>query len=696
MRSAVLILILLMFFPYFPVSRSCAVVLPAELTLKDSPRPIRVDGKLKDWPESRVVLMDREDFVAEGRGFWQGPADGSAKVYLTYDAEYLYLAAVVMQDHPPVNTRDGAELWNGDCIELMVSSRQGPLDPFFSTGDSHIGLAPGNGAAHPRGWCFHRDREVQGLRISSRKTNTGYLLEAAVPLAAFGGLEVGPDRTARINVAVGFAGPVSGDRLFAIDLTGRARSWRDPGSWPTVRFTGAAKASIPWVEPWDSQVDRVLEGTKESTLLTVGDVTGRVVDPAGRGIPGFRVRTWPRSAEDLTAADGTFRLKKAKVYDRSVVTASRDGFFTVLAPVRKGAPGPELTAAPQPSGAGPGGFHGSLERLTPGVFVDDPGCALLLDCPSEPTGWAGLKGILSGDRRVILRLDAGSLGPVEAADRVRSCRRETSGKIRDWVLSFAGKGRVVPDPYDLVNQYRVYYNALKTADPSIHVMGPDLPLDPPFDAWLTPFLRYDGDIIDALALRFDPDSLRPRPLPEVRWELGKALRQVQYAVGALAGRRVPLVLAGGQAADGPSGEDGKRRPALWAAMLVGVASQEGALYAFPSIPQETPLFVGFLDACRNLRGTPVACGSLISGIEVHAVRDEKEPGACRIVVMNIGARDDRTLRISLGGKSGDLWVDRGLGKRIEADLPGYGILRLTLDAKGNVTERKTYSSPRVK
>ena len=134
-------------------------------------------------------------------------------------------------------------------------------------------------------------------------------------------------------------------------------------------------------------------------------------------------------------------------------------------------------------------------------------------------------------------------------------------------------------------------------------------------------------------------------------------------------------------------------------MLVGVASQEGALYAFPafpSVPQATPLFEGFLDACRNLRGIPVACGSLISGVEVYAVRAEKEPGECRIVVMNIGARDDRTLRISLGRKSGDLWVDRGLGKRIEADLPGYGILRLALDAKGNVTERKVYSLPRVK
>jgi hypothetical protein len=138
---------------------------------------------------------------------------------------------------------------------------------------------------------------------------------------------------------------------------------------------------------------------------------------------------------------------------------------------------------------------------------------------------------------------------------------------------------------------------------------------------------------------------------------------------------------------------------LWGTVLAEAASREAALFGFCSFPpgKDVPVLLdGFLDACRSLKGEPVACGSTVEGLAIQAVRAAGDLSEVRVVVANLGGRDDRTLKVSLGEKSGDVWVDLGLGKRIEANLPGHGILRITLDPKGVVKEKKRFEATRGK
>ena len=77
------------------------------LICRRTKRKIRIGGKLDDWEGLEPLLLDRKDQVV---GPWGGPDDLSAQVYLAWDEEYLYFAAMVRDDRffqVVVNDNDG-------------------------------------------------------------------------------------------------------------------------------------------------------------------------------------------------------------------------------------------------------------------------------------------------------------------------------------------------------------------------------------------------------------------------------------------------------------------------------------------------------------------------------------------------------------------------------------------------------------
>ena len=81
-----------------------------------APAQVTIDGDLTEWNK-------------EGK---LGPAtfdpdsldDYSATCYAMYDADSLYLAAVIVEPHPPYNTYPvkGVGAWNGDDVIIRMSS----------------------------------------------------------------------------------------------------------------------------------------------------------------------------------------------------------------------------------------------------------------------------------------------------------------------------------------------------------------------------------------------------------------------------------------------------------------------------------------------------------------------------------------------------------------------------------------------
>jgi len=205
------------FFSCFLFSVSCLLfqTFPAfsdVLTVDDTQVSLSMDGHLQDWPECRMIDLDQSQQVVEGKFFWKGSDNFSGRVFLTYDKEYLYLSAVVTRDGKPTNNNDAAALWNGDCLELFLST-----DPSehrrLTRGDYHIGISPGTNCSNSQVWCFNQGKAVAGARVKAKNSKKGYVLEVALPWVFFSGLNIGPHQTCGFNVALDEGGTVSGNRL---------------------------------------------------------------------------------------------------------------------------------------------------------------------------------------------------------------------------------------------------------------------------------------------------------------------------------------------------------------------------------------------------------------------------------------------------------------------------------------------------
>ncbi len=180
--------------------------------------PPAIDGRLDEWepiPNARKVDT-REQAVWSGQK-WAGPQDLSAKVWLAWRQEYLYLAVDVADDRH-VQKGHGDAMWKGDHIELYLDAApdlepdrkgfgQGQMQFGFSpgnlekTGDPLTDIAPGAVVFTPEG------QKASGVIVAAQKTDKGYALEAAVPWALIQSLAKQPPDTPAagrpINIEVG-------------------------------------------------------------------------------------------------------------------------------------------------------------------------------------------------------------------------------------------------------------------------------------------------------------------------------------------------------------------------------------------------------------------------------------------------------------------------------------------------------------
>lgn len=81
-----------------------------------------IDGVVSDneWKKETVIISNREDQVELILDQpWRGVTDLSAKSYLQWDDDYLYLASVVTDDMHD-NEHSGAAIWQGDSLQFAI------------------------------------------------------------------------------------------------------------------------------------------------------------------------------------------------------------------------------------------------------------------------------------------------------------------------------------------------------------------------------------------------------------------------------------------------------------------------------------------------------------------------------------------------------------------------------------------------
>src|ERR1700722_16208004 len=293
------------------------VAVPMPITVNDTNKSIRVDGYLVDWPLTPMILLNQKSQVTYGILNWKTKDDFSGRVFLTYDAQYLYLSAIIQKSSGVVNDNGGLSLWDGDCIELFLSAYSVTNNPSrISKSDYHIGFSPGSGCGNPQMFCFNKEKRIGGGRINARSTGHGYILEACVPLTFFEGLEIGPGKKNRFNLALDEGGSSSGNRMLQLDLSENPQSWQNPSLWGSIQWVGKTTVSVPENEEENLYANLVADGTKGSTYWGRRTITGSVVDVKGKPIPGALITTWPKTETINAEKAGHFELDKVKVYEK--------------------------------------------------------------------------------------------------------------------------------------------------------------------------------------------------------------------------------------------------------------------------------------------------------------------------------------------------------------------------------------------
>jgi hypothetical protein len=149
--------------------------------------PPTIDGDINDW---ELPLYALENVVA-GQGYYANKKDISGEVKLAWDAQFLYVGALV-RDTKFVQEATGPQLWKGDSLELLLDTELAEDfdDNTLSLDDYQLGISPGNLLDNPVPQAFMwAPRQLAGARnsllIASRLTDDGYMMEVAIPWSEF-------------------------------------------------------------------------------------------------------------------------------------------------------------------------------------------------------------------------------------------------------------------------------------------------------------------------------------------------------------------------------------------------------------------------------------------------------------------------------------------------------------------------------
>jgi hypothetical protein len=197
-----------------------------------------IDAQGEDWSAPLPYLIDQNVFRPEN---WVGPADQSGSFALAWDANYLYLLVVIVDDIH-AQGEHGELLYRGDSLELQLDvDLAGDFnEPRLNGDDFQLGLSPGSNRDNPEAYLWNpaeRRGVPAGLAIVTRATadTGGYLLEAAIPWSMYGITPAGGQRMGFALNSSDNDTPGTNEQQSMLSSVS-TRTLLDPMTWGTVEL----------------------------------------------------------------------------------------------------------------------------------------------------------------------------------------------------------------------------------------------------------------------------------------------------------------------------------------------------------------------------------------------------------------------------------------------------------------------------
>ncbi len=201
---------------------------PAAVATAYKANGVTIDGDLSDWNlSSPIVLKDPLQLVRDGH-FWKGEDDLSGNIYLAWDGEYLYIAAMVNEDTPfgaietlPIDGVDNITLYIStnpadDPARTAYANRDFKVTlmmdgEYFDTAVDRSMVSKDARGRYVSKGVDNGEQVLDGYEPAAVQTTTGYCFEARIPWSCFA-------ETQRNTVAL--YTPAAGDALnFNVLLT---------------------------------------------------------------------------------------------------------------------------------------------------------------------------------------------------------------------------------------------------------------------------------------------------------------------------------------------------------------------------------------------------------------------------------------------------------------------------------------------
>lgn len=153
-------------------------------------KPPQIDGIFdKVWKNTEHMLLKGEvDNIVQARmGNWGGESGLSAKVYMLWDESNIYIFGDIMDDFPCINKKKYSGIWDGDALELFLSTDPDKIpETGYSPDDFQVILG-----SNEKMWIYGqavggiRNQEPKDSKIRVKKHEKGYTVEAKISLNNF-------------------------------------------------------------------------------------------------------------------------------------------------------------------------------------------------------------------------------------------------------------------------------------------------------------------------------------------------------------------------------------------------------------------------------------------------------------------------------------------------------------------------------
>jgi hypothetical protein len=108
-----------------------------------------------------------------------------SKVFVEVDENFMYINAFVIDETPLENTGEGDKIWDGDGLEVAFSTNAeaGNRRRAFLVSDQQIGI---KASENPMVWDWKKHVQIKDAVVNTKRTETGYVIDAVIPLSHFG------------------------------------------------------------------------------------------------------------------------------------------------------------------------------------------------------------------------------------------------------------------------------------------------------------------------------------------------------------------------------------------------------------------------------------------------------------------------------------------------------------------------------